>query len=150
MPRRNGSIAIGSMPRWTTPFAWQINVSRSPESERRRRADGGALRAGASIGPSLFATPRCASSSAPMRLILMPFAHVETLLDIYVPPSRASALARLSSLEQELTLRSDQVAALVQTLDSPAAVIRRLADSARLEADANKFTGTSSVPSATV
>eukprot|EP00965_Chrysotila_dentata_P112034 3704627-Pleurochrysis_carterae.AAC.2 len=36
------------------------------------------------------------------------FAHAETLLDIYVPPSRASTLARLSSLEQELTLRSDQ------------------------------------------
>eukprot|EP00965_Chrysotila_dentata_P214523 6188236-Pleurochrysis_carterae.AAC.1 len=44
----------------------------------------------------------------------------------------------MSSLEQELTLRSEQVAALVQTLDSPAAVISSFADSARLEADANK------------
>eukprot|EP00965_Chrysotila_dentata_P102799 3394183-Pleurochrysis_carterae.AAC.1 len=44
----------------------------------------------------------------------------------------------MSSLEQELALRSDQVAALVQAFDALTIVIRRLADSARLEADANK------------
>eukprot|EP00965_Chrysotila_dentata_P059526 1975232-Pleurochrysis_carterae.AAC.2 len=62
---------------------------------------------------------------------------MESLLEIYVSPSRASTLARLSSLEQELALRSDEVAALVQAPNSPITVIRRLADSARLEADAS-------------
>eukprot|EP00965_Chrysotila_dentata_P131541 4348423-Pleurochrysis_carterae.AAC.1 len=51
-----------------------------------------------------------------------------------------------AAVTQLYFLRKDQVAALVQTLESPAAVIRRLADSAKFEADAHK--STSSAPSA--
>eukprot|EP00965_Chrysotila_dentata_P046136 1533979-Pleurochrysis_carterae.AAC.1 len=48
-------------------------------------------------------------------------------------------MSHLSSLEQELALRSDQVAALVQAFDSPPTLLRRLAHNARFEADANKL-----------
>ena len=94
----------------------------------------------------LYSYPTLRTILRPSDVDIDAFSHVESLLEIYVPPSRASTLARLSSLEQELSLRSDQVAALVQSFDSPAAVIRRLAESARLEADASK--SASSGPSA--
>eukprot|EP00965_Chrysotila_dentata_P257827 6213018-Pleurochrysis_carterae.AAC.1 len=113
----------------------------------RRRLQLRSSSCGSTSRVSFTATP------ATLRTILRPndvdvdaFSHVESLFEIYVPPSRASTLARLSSLEQELSLRSDQVAALVQVFDSPTTVICRLADSARLEADASK--SASSVPSA--
>eukprot|EP00965_Chrysotila_dentata_P135314 4474137-Pleurochrysis_carterae.AAC.1 len=103
----------------------------------------------------LYASPDNVLRLANQRLSLAGFGteKVAPVEELFVREHLSGLLYRYLTLrtilrpnDDELALRSDQVAALVQTFDLPTTVIRRLADSTRLETDASKLA--SSVPSA--